>query len=254
MGSGGGSAGPIRAVALDLDGTLLDTVGEIAQAFNELLGRLAAAPAATTPAPLRVTLRTTHLPLADLRNMVGKGMGNLVQRGLTAATGSVPSAETVEHALTLYMDCYYALLGSAARPFPGVIEGLDQLHAMGLPLAVVTNKAARFSNTLLERTGLAPRFAHVVGGDTYERRKPDALPLVRTAERFGCLPSELLMIGDSLNDVAAARAAGCPVLCVPYGYNEGHPVDDLDFDGMIADLTEAPAWIRSRSGATAAST
>ena len=90
--------------------------------------------------------------------------------------------------------------------------------------------------------------AHVVCGDTYERRKPDALPLLRTAEQFGCLPRDLLMIGDSINDVASARAAGCPILCVPYGYNEGQPVDNLDFDGMIPTLMAACDWIEARHG------
>ena len=127
------------------------------------------------------------------------------------------------------------------------------MHAMGLRIGCITNKGTRFTLPLLERTNLAGRFDHIVCGDTYERKKPDPMPLLKTAERFACAQSELLMIGDSRNDVLAARAAGSPILCVPYGYNAGEPVDKLDYDGMIADLSEACAWIEKRSAADASS-
>ena len=239
---------PIRAVAIDLDGTLLDTAGELATAINAMLARLGQSPAPPFDrSPPAITLQVDALPEAVVRNMIGKGIANLVGQALLAATGEPPSAELAAHALVVYQQCYFEVLGSAAVPYPGVIAGLDRMRALGLPLACITNKAGRFTLALLERMNLRERFAHVVSGDTYEQRKPHPLPLLKTAERFACAPHELLMIGDSANDVLAARAAGCPVLCVPYGYNEGAPVDDLDFDGMIADLSEACDWIEQRS-------
>jgi phosphoglycolate phosphatase len=241
---------PIRAVAIDLDGTLLDTVGELATAINTTLERLAHPDAAPiVHRDIAALLAARSLPENAVRNMIGKGMANLVRQALAAALGHEPSPELAAHALTVYQECYYEVLGSATVPYDGVVDGLDRLHAMGLALACITNKPTRFTLPLLERTGLAHRFDHIVCGDTYERKKPDPMPLVKTAERFGCVPAALLMIGDSINDVLAARAAGSPILCVPYGYNEGEPVDKLDYDGMITDLSEACAWIERRSAA-----
>jgi phosphoglycolate phosphatase len=242
------ASGPILAVAIDLDGTLLDTIGELAAAVNAMLERMGrAAPAFVDLHAVIATLKVSALPGPTVRNMVGKGMANLVNKALTVATGEEPSPELAAHALAVYQECYFALLGTTTVPYPGVMAGLDRMRDMGLRLACITNKAARFTSLLLERTGMLGRFDLVVCGDTFEERKPHPLPLLKTAERFGCAPHELLMIGDSVNDVTAARAAGCPVLCVPYGYNEGEPVDKLDFDGMIADLSEACDWIDRRS-------
>lgn len=249
------TAPAIRAVAIDLDGTLLDTVGELATAINTMLERLATTEATPHAHPeIARLLSTRTLPGAAVRNMIGKGLANLVRQALVAAIGREPSHEMAEHALGVYQECYFEILGTTAVPYDGVLAGLDCLHALGLKLACITNKSTRFTLPLLERTDLGTRFEHIVCGDTYERKKPDPLPLVKTAERFGCAASELLMIGDSINDVRAARAAGCPILCVPYGYNEGEPVDKLDCDGMIQDLSEACAWIERRSAASASST
>jgi phosphoglycolate phosphatase len=193
----------------------------------------------------QMTLRA--LPEAVVRNLIGKGIANLVTRTLAAALGHEPSAALVNHALTVYQECYLELLGTTSVPYDGVIEGLDRMHAMGLKVACITNKATRFSLPLLERKNLLARVAQNVCGVPYEKKEPDPRPLLKTAERFGISPAALVMIGDSANDVQAARAAGCPVLCVPYGYNEGQPVESLDFDGMIRDLSEACAWIDGRS-------
>lgn len=245
---------PIRAVAIDLDGTLLDTLGELATAINTMLEQLASGEPTRNAHPgIARLLATRSLPEGAVSNMIGKGLANLVRQALTAAIGHEPSADLAAHALGVYQACYFEILGTTAVPYDGVIAGLDRMQALGLRIACITNKATRFTLPLLERTGLGARFEHVVCGDTYERRKPDPMPLLMTAERFGCAPAELLMIGDSINDVAAARAAGSPILCVPYGYNEGAPVDKLDCDGMIPDLSEACAWIERRSAANASS-
>jgi len=245
----------IRAVAIDLDGTLLDTVDEIARAMNVMLERVGdpdRMPVEHHAAISQMTLRA--LPEAVVRNMIGKGLANLVTRSLATAIGREPSAALVSHALTVYQECYLELLGTTTVPYDGVVEGLDRMHAMGLKVACVTNKVTRFTVALLERTNLLARFEHVVCGDTYEKKKPDPMPLLKTAERFGIAPAALVMIGDSINDVQAARAAGCPILCVPYGYNEGQPVESLDYDGMIRDLSEACAWIAGRNSRSASST
>ena len=132
-------------------------------------------------------------------------------------------------------------------PFPGVEQGLRSMRAQGLKLACVTNKSQAFTEPLLEATGLADWLDIVVSGDSLPARKPDPLPLLHIAQRFGVPPARLLMVGDSDNDTAAARAAGCPVLCVPYGYRGGMEVRDLDCDAIVSDLLEAHALIERTS-------
>ena len=214
---------PASAIALDLDGTLLDTVHDLAAATNAMLAEMGHAP----------------LPGDAIRAMIGKGMANLVARALAAARG-VPAAAidaaSRDAALVRYQAHYASILGRGTLLFPGMIEGLVALRAMGFPLAVVTNKASRFVAPHLDHAGIAQHFALVIGGDTLPTRKPEPGPLLHVAEFFGIPPSRLLMVGDSVNDVAAARAAGCPVLVLPYGYNEGKPVEGLDADGIVPTL------------------
>ena len=123
-------------------------------------------------------------------------------------------------------------------------EGLRRLRAMGFPLAIVTNKTQRFVQPHLEHAGIADHFALVIGGDTLPTRKPAAGPLLHVAAAFGIAPARLLMVGDSVNDVEAARAAGCPVLVLPYGYNEGRPVQSLDADGIVPSLAAVADRVR----------
>jgi len=130
-----------------------------------------------------------------------------------------------------------------SRTFPGVVEGLQALRAMGVHLACITNKAEAFTIPLLRDTGLLDYFELVLSGDTLPKRKPDPLPLLHACKHFGVEPGELLLIGDSLNDTQAARAAGSPVFCVPYGYNRGRPVAELDLDAVVPSLLEASKLI-----------
>jgi phosphoglycolate phosphatase len=125
-----------------------------------------------------------------------------------------------------------------------VREGLEQFRAAGFPLACVTNKAGAFTQPLLERMGLAPFFVQTIAGDTLPRKKPDPQQLLHACTHFGVAPARMLMIGDSVNDVQAARAAGCPVFCVPYGYNEGQAVQSLDVDAIVAALTDCIPLIK----------
>ena len=183
---------------------MLDTVPDLATAINLMLARL------DQPA----------LSEDAIRAMVGKGMANLVRRALAAAQGSQPRSSDEARALAMYETDYERVLGRETVVFPGVREGLERLASAGFGLACVTNKSSRFARPLLAQAGLGAYFSLVVGGDSLEAKKPDPLPLQHAAgirRRAG----PLLMLGDSSNDTQAARAAGCPVLCVPYGYNEG---------------------------------
>jgi phosphoglycolate phosphatase len=128
--------------------------------------------------------------------------------------------------------------------YPGVHEGLAALRGSGLKLACLTNKPTGFARPLLERTRLAPLFDLVFGGDAFERKKPDPLPLRRTCEALGVAPARALVIGDSSNDARAARAAGCPVVLVTYGYNHGEPVERTDADGFVDSIAQVPGWLR----------
>jgi phosphoglycolate phosphatase len=221
----------VSAIALDLDGTLLDTVHDLAAALNALLAEMG------------------HAPLSKdtVRTLIGKGMGNLVRRALALARDVAPAeidAATCDAALARYQAHYAAILGRGTQAFPGMAEGLEALRAMGFPLAVVTNKASRFVRPHLDHAGIAQYFALVIGGDTLPTRKPEPGPLLHVARAFGVAPARLLMVGDSVNDVAAARAAGCPVLVLPYGYNEGEPVQSLEADGIVPSLREVADRVR----------
>jgi phosphoglycolate phosphatase len=218
---------PVKAVMIDLDGTMLDTVADLAVAVNMMLEKIGRAPLAEE----------------RVRDFVGKGIPNLVARALAGALDAEPDAALFARALPLYLDCYESVNGRHTIVYPGVREGLDAFKAAGYPLACVTNKAERFTLPLLKQMKLADYFGIVVAGDTLPKKKPDPLPLTHACGRLGIAPSEMLMIGDSLNDTIAARAAGCPVFCVPYGYNEGHDVRELDVDAIVDTLFEASRLI-----------
>lgn len=220
----------VDAVLLDLDGTLLDTVADLAAATNAMLADLGRPP----------------LALATVAAYVGKGAAVLVHRALGGGLdGRVPEDE-FEPAMAAFMRHYDRENGLRAEPYDGVLEGLEAMRAKGLALACVTNKPQRFADALLERCAMARYFELVVGGDALERRKPDPLPMRHAAGRLGVEPARCLAIGDSVNDALAARAAGMPVLAVPYGYNEGRDVRELDVDGIVASLAEAARRISPR--------
>lgn len=218
---------PVKAVTIDLDGTLLDTVTDLTLAVNMMLKQLG------------------QPPLAEelVRTFVGKGISNLVQRALAGALNGEPDAALYAKALPIYLDCYEGINGNHTRLYPGVQEGLAALRARTVPLACVTNKAERFTLPLLRRMEIDSYFAIVVAGDTLPQKKPDPLPLMHVCRHFGIAPRDMLMIGDSVNDAIAARAAGCPVFCVSYGYNEGTDVRELDVDAIVSTLFEATKLI-----------
>lgn len=220
-----------RAILFDLDGTLLDSAPDLAAAANATLAELG-------------------LPARDpavVATYIGKGIPKLVERTLTDSLDAVADPVLFARALPIYERYYAEESGRRSVPFPGVIEGLRALRDAGLPLACITNKAERFTLDLLQRTGLDGFFPIVVCGDTVARKKPDPEPVLTACARLGVRPADALMIGDSANDCEAARAAGCPVWCVPYGYNEGRPAETLDCDAIVPDLAEAARRLLGRA-------
>ena len=218
----------IKAVVIDLDGTLLDTAPDLARAAELMMAEL------SLPCPSAETIST----------YIGNGVSRLVKRVLTGDMDAEPDADLFARALPLYQKHYGDHVADRSRPFPGVVEGLEAFRKLGLHVAVITNKAERFTVPLLKATGLFDYFELILSGDSLPRRKPDPLPLQHACKVFGVQPGELLLIGDSLNDTQAARAAGCPVFCVPYGYNRGRPVQELDLDAVVPSLAEAARFMK----------
>jgi phosphoglycolate phosphatase len=182
----------------------------------------------------------------DVRRMVGRGSPILIERA-AAAQGRIIDAATQGAMVERFFHHYGRLEESnedSAQPYPGAADSLRILHDAGLRTAVVTNKHHRFAEALLNRRGLADRVDVVVGGDTCARRKPDPQPLLFACEALQVPPSESLMVGDSVNDVQAARAAGMPVVCVSYGYNEGRDPRTLECDLLLDSLAELPAALQ----------
>jgi phosphoglycolate phosphatase len=217
----------VKAVMIDLDGTLVDSIPDLAAAANMMLAELG------RPA----------LDVELVRTFVGKGITNLVERTLSGSMDGTADPELMARALPIFERSYAEVNGRHTTIYPGVESGLAALEEQGFPLACVTNKSMRFTQPLLEMVGLAAHFRHVVAGDTLARKKPDPAPLLHACEAFRIAPRDMLMIGDSLNDTQAARAAGCPVFCVTYGYNEGRDVHTLDTDAVIDTLREAAELI-----------
>ena len=215
--------GQIRALIIDLDGTLLDTAPDLAAAANAV----------------RADFGLPALSLERVSSFVGKGAENLMHRSLTDKLDGEAPTEQVRQALERFEHHYEQLNGVLAKLYPGVMEGLIAMQAKGLRLCCVTNKPYAFSVSLLEQKQLLSFFEFVIGGDTLPKRKPDPLPLLEACKRFGLARSEVLAIGDSLNDAVAARAAGMPVFAVPYGYNEGRGLETLDVDAKVQSLLEA---------------
>ncbi len=213
---------PIRSVTIDLDGTLLDTVPDLAAAANGMMRELG----------------RPEFPIDVVASFVGRGIPKLVERCLPDL-----DAAAVAQAQDIFRRHYAIENGRRSTLFPGVLEGLQAFRAAGLPMAVITNKAATFTEPLLLATALAPWFGFAVSGDSLPEKKPHPMPLLHACERMGTRPAENLHIGDSRHDAAAARAAGCPVFIVPYGYNEGDDVQEIDCDAIVASLAEAATRI-----------
>ncbi|MGJ7522977.1 phosphoglycolate phosphatase [Variovorax sp. LT1P1] len=207
------------AAIVDLDGTLVDTVGDFVAALNAMLADLG-------------------LPTVDaaaVGRMVGKGSEHLIH----AVLHHVGAPDTrYPQAYARYQHHYLEINGEHSTVYAGVHEGLQAMRDRGWRLACLTNKPTAFAQPLLAQKGLDGFFEVVFGGDAFERKKPDPLPLLKTCEALGTTPARTLMVGDSSNDAQAARAAGCPVVLVSYGYNHGQPVREVDADAIVDSLAE----------------
>lgn len=220
------SPAPIRAVILDLDGTLADTAEEIGLALNDTLAELGARP----------------LSLEAVTALIGRGVRSLVERALEDAG----VAADLDRAVERFQVHYERLVATRAELFPGVREGLVALRGAGFALAVATNKPRAFTERLLAHLGIEDFFTAVVTGDDGIARKPFGDMLLHAARAMGADIDETLMLGDSDNDVLAARAAGCLVWCVPYGYNGGRPAASLECDRMVGSVLEAAHLLADR--------
>ncbi|HSE12403.1 MAG TPA: phosphoglycolate phosphatase [Rudaea sp.] len=218
----------IRAVLFDMDGTLVDTLPDISASVNAAL----------------VDLGLQALDRAHIATLIGNGPRVLSRRALDAqeTLGAADRERLVEPLLESYARNYATQAGRLGRIFPGTLEGLRELSAAGFKLGVVTNALQHLAEAVLARFGIAPHLDLVVGGDRVTRTKPHPDPLWQACRELDVAPHETLMVGDSINDVVAARAAGCAIVCVPHGYDQGQPVDELGCD-VLAALTALPAWI-----------
>lgn len=221
---------PVNAVLFDLDGTLVHTAPDITEAVNRML-------------------EESGLPTlseAALTRLIGKGAPILIERVLNVLEVQRSAGDRLV-ALQSFQRHYEDTVGKHATLYPGVLEALEELSAMGgVKLGIVTNKYHRFALRLLQQFKLSPMIELVVGGDTLEVRKPNPLPLLHACDSLGVAVSETIYIGDSINDVEAATAAGMPVYCVPYGYNEGHPASSLACNGLIDSIRAVPDLVRGR--------
>jgi phosphoglycolate phosphatase len=218
----------VEACMIDLDGTLVDTMGDF-------------------DAVVALMLKDLGLPALDrvhLEGMVGKGSEHLIQsvlqrqKPLKDPKAEPPSEAELKQAWLIYQAHYQRVNGQASAVFPGVMAGLQGLAAMGLPMACLTNKPRDLAQKLLQQKGLSKFFQVVFGGDSFEKKKPDPLPLLKTCEFLGYLPNQVLMIGDSTNDAQAAQAAGCPVVLLSHGYNHGQPIREVPADHHLDSLAE----------------
>jgi phosphoglycolate phosphatase len=226
-------AGAIRAAIIDLDGTMLHTVPDFELALNGMRADFGLAPVGQ----------------AVIEPMVGKGSEKLIREVLALDYDAARVDAVFAQAMDAYQRHYLAINGEKSTLFPQVIEGLQALKDLGLRLACVTNKPIAFTLPLLAKFGLAPFFEIVYGGDSLPKKKPDPLPLLQVCRDFDLAPAQVVAIGDSSNDAEAARAAGCFVLTVPYGYNHGKPVQTINSDGIVDSLLEAAKLISAHNSA-----
>ncbi len=219
----------LQAVMIDLDGTLVDTLGDFEVALNRALVDLQVAPASRSLIERSIGKGSEHLIRTVLAHQLAEVDSSVKTRSVDDLFS--PAWERYEHH-------YLAINGQFSEIFPGVMEGLAHLKALDLPLACLTNKPMSFARPLIEAKGLSSYFAQIFGGDSFERKKPDPLPLLKTCETLQTAPERTLMVGDSSNDAQAANAAGCPVVLMTYGYNHGEPIRNTPALAWLDSLTQ----------------
>lgn len=232
----------VTAAIIDLDGTMIDTLGDFEVALNRALADLDLPPASRALVEKTIGKGSEHL----IRHVLAHQLALPEVTGLSNVCTSRTTDTLFEPAWQRYQHHYLQINGQYAKVYAGVVQGLTHLQDKGLKLACLTNKPLSFAQPLLQSKGLHHFFTHVFGGDSFARKKPDPLPLLKTCEALGTRPEHTLMVGDSSNDAHAAHAAGCPVVLMRYGYNHGEPVDAVPADAHLNSMAELPAWLASQ--------
>ena len=214
------------AIVWDLDGTLVDSAPDLASALNTVLDKRG----------------FFTLSITEVRAMIGNGVPKLVERGFNAV-GVRPDPAQLDELIAIFVKEYKACATDKTRPYPEVVEVLQEIHSMNIPMGVCTNKPEAFTRQILKGLGLANYFSSVVGGDTTSTRKPDPQPVLVCLRGLLSEPALSLMIGDSVHDVHAAHAAGVTIGVVPWGYRSA-PVEELGADFVLHDLAGLPGLIR----------
>jgi phosphoglycolate phosphatase len=211
-----------KMILIDVDGTLVDSVPDLAYCVDEMLQRLG----------------RPRQGEAKVRDWVGNGVERLVRRALIGQLDGEPDEADFQRAYPIFLELYAVNTSQRSHLYPGVREGLDYLKREGYRLGCVTNKAAQFTLPLLKDLGVHDEFEIIVAGDSLPKKKPDPLPLLHAAQQLGVKPGDAMMVGDSQSDVKAARAAGFQIVCMSYGYNHGEDIRSYNPDAVIDALTE----------------
>ncbi len=216
-----------KMILFDLDGTLLDSAPDLAFSVNVMLLKFGLPPCGEE----------------DVRAWVGNGTARLLGRALTGSLDGDPGAARVAEALPVFMAAYAENTLVRSTLYPGVREALATLAEAGYPMGCVTNKAARFTTPVLRGLGLFDLFGIVLSGDTLPEMKPHPVPLLHAAAHFNVAPEDSLLVGDSITDIQAARAAGFGIVCMSYGYNHGRDIREGQPDAVLDRLTELPGLL-----------
>ena len=209
-------------VLIDVDGTLVDSVPDLAYCVDEMMKQL-------------------DMPVYGedkVRNWVGNGVERLTRRALIGQLDGEPDDALFEKAYPIFLDLYDKNVCERSCLYDGVREALDFLKTQDVKIGCVTNKNAQFTLPILEKLGVKDDFEIIICGDTLDKKKPDPLPLLHGAEKLGATPEQSLMLGDSMSDVKAARAAGFDIICMSYGYNHGEDIRDYNPDAVVDSMAE----------------
>ena len=211
-----------KLIMIDVDGTLVDSVPDLTYCVDEMMKALDKEPCGE----------------AKVREWVGNGVPKLVERALTGKLEATPNSDDYEKGYPIFLKLYADNTAKRSCLYDGVREGLDYMKSQGYLLGCVTNKAEQFTLPLLKALGIFDDFSIIISGDTLAKKKPDPLPLLHSAEHFGINPKDCLMLGDSVSDVKASRAAGFDIICMSYGYNHGNDIANENPDLVIDSMCE----------------
>lgn len=231
----------IEAVIFDLDGTMVHTLGDFQVALHRTMADLDLPPVSDALIEQTIGKGSEHL----IRTLLAHQIARPEVKGLGLTCQALSVDALFERAWLRYQHHYLQINGQFANVYPGVLAALEAFFAQGLPMACLTNKPLSFAMALLKEKSLDHFFVQVFGGDSFERKKPDPLPILKTCEALGTSVGRTLMVGDSSNDAQAAHAAGCPVVLVTYGYNHGQAVQDTPAAAWMDSLAQLPERLRA---------